>query len=44
MRAKIASDPGPSKAPPAVYAALDAMKKEHESVALAEPAGRKSKA
>lgn len=44
MRAKIASDPGPAKAPPAVMAALDAMRKEHDAVALAAPAGRKSKA
>ena len=45
MRAKIASDPGPAKAPPAVMAALDAMRREHDAVALAsEPASRKSKA
>lgn len=37
MRAKISSDPGPMKAPPSVMAALDAMKKEHEHVALAAP-------
>jgi murein DD-endopeptidase MepM/ murein hydrolase activator NlpD len=43
MRAKISSDPGPIKAPPAVMAALDAMKKEHESVALSAPE-RKRKA
>lgn len=41
MRAKIASDPGPAKAPAAVMAALDAMRQEHEAVAMAAPLGRK---
>ena len=44
MRAKIASDPGPIKAPPAVMAALDAMRKEHDNVALATHAAPKNRA
>lgn len=44
MRAKIASDSGPAKAPPAVIAALDAMRREHEAVAMASPLGRKPNA
>lgn len=43
MRAKIASDPGNIKAPPAVMAALDAMRREHDAVAMSAPA-RKSRA